>query len=242
VSSARIARIVHSSGFDPADGGTLVAVLPDLRLSRQELLAQRAAGQTEDVHFTETLAEHVIRTYSRAGDVVLDPFAGFGTSAVVAVRLNRRPIAIELLPERADLIRDRLGGGGIVVTGDARKLATLVDGPIDLCLTSPPYMAAAGHPENPLTGYRTLDGVYQTYLDELEGIARQIAGLLRAGGHLVLNVATIQNEDVVTPLAQDIGGRVARHLALVGDIPILWDEPPPGIVSDHCLVFRRVGR
>ena len=149
---------------------------------------------------------------------------------------------IAALPERADLIRDRLGGKGIVVTGDARELATLVDGPIDLCSTSPPYMTAVGHAENPLTGYRTLDGAYGTYLDELDGVARQIAGLHAPGGHLVLNVANIENGGVTTPLAQDIGDRVARHLARVGDIPILWDEMPPGILSDHCLVFREGGR
>jgi DNA modification methylase len=42
--------------------------------------------------------------------VVLDPFAGSGTVGEVAMRLNRRAILIELIPEFADLIRKRCGG------------------------------------------------------------------------------------------------------------------------------------
>ncbi len=209
-----------------------------IELTRRELLAQRPAGEAEDIHFTESLAAIVIEAYSRPGDVVLDPFAGYGTTAVVAARLGRRPIAIELLPRRAAHIRRRLRGVGTVITGDARSLATLVRGPVDLCLTSPPYMTSADHPENPLTAYRTLDGDYRTYLDELEATGAAIAGLLRPGGHLVLNVATITAGGQVTPLGADVAERVARHLTLVADLPIHWDVAPEGLIDDRCLVFR----
>ncbi len=209
-----------------------------IEVTRGELLAQRPAGESEDIHFTESLAVIVIEAYSRPGDVVLDPFAGYGTTAVVAARLGRRPIAIELLPRRAARIRRRLRGVGTVISGDARSLATLVEGPIDLCLTSPPYMTSTGHPENPLTGYRTLDGDYQTYLGELDGIAATVAGLLRPGGHLVLNVATVTTGGRVTPLGADVAERVRRHLRLVADLPVRWDVPPAGLIDDRCLVFR----
>jgi DNA methylase len=48
--------------------------------TREELLSQRPPGECEDVHFTESLAAAVIDEYSDEGDVVLDPFAGFGTT------------------------------------------------------------------------------------------------------------------------------------------------------------------
>jgi DNA modification methylase len=95
--------------------------------------------------------------------VVLDPFAGFGTTPWVATRMGRRAVAVELLDERAAFIRQRLHGGAEIITGDARQLGSLVGGPVDLCLTSPPYMTANGHPQNPLTGYMTADGDYHTY-------------------------------------------------------------------------------
>jgi DNA modification methylase len=192
----------------------------------------------DDVRFTESLVEAVLAEYSREGDVVLDPFAGYGATAVVASRMGRHAIAVELLTERAELIRERAGPGAQVIAGDARSLAAMVPGPIDLCLTSPPYMAASGHPENPMTGYRSNDGDYGTYLDELEAVAVQIVGLLRPGGHLVMNVADMESGGVITPLARDVSERVARHAELVREIRICWDEPPAGIVDDRCLVFR----
>ena len=39
-----------------------------------------------------------------------------------------------------------------------------MDEPVDLVLTSPPYMAGHDHPQNPLTGYVTDDGDYAGYL------------------------------------------------------------------------------
>ena len=213
---------------------------PCLRVSRAEFLA--GSGVDDNVQFTESLVEAFVAEYSHVGDVVLDPFAGYGTTAVVATRMGRRAIAVELLPERAALIRERVGRDAQVVTGDARSLATIVAGPIDLCLTSPPYMAAADHPENPLTGYLTNDGDYQTYLDEIEAVAVQIIGMLRRGGHLVLNIADVDNGGVVTPLARDVSERVARHAELVREIGICWDQQPDGVVNDRCLVFRPSSR
>jgi hypothetical protein len=94
-----------------------------------------------------------------------------------------------------------LVGDAEVVTGDARNLAALVSGPIDLCVTSPPYMTAAGHPQNPLTAYLTLDGDYATYLAEIGNIFGQVAALLRPGGHAVISVANLPTGSTITPLA-----------------------------------------
>jgi DNA modification methylase len=208
-------------------------------LSRDELRSQRLPGVTEDVHFTESLAAAVIDEYSQPGDVVLDPFAGFGTTPWVATRMGRRAVAVELLDERAAFIRQRLPGGADIITGDARQLGSLVGGPVDLCLTSPPYMTATGHPQNPLTGYTTADGDYDTYLAELTAVFREVAGLLRPSGYAVFNAANLVTAAAVTPLAWDIGQRVRQYLALRQEVFLCWDEQPPGITGDYCLVFQK---
>jgi DNA modification methylase len=214
-------------------------VRPWITLTKRELVEERLDHGSSDDHFPQRLAERVITEFSTAGDLVLDPFAGFGTTAFAADRLGRRAIAVEILPERAEVIRLRAGPDTVVITGDARRLTDLVREPIDLCLTSPPYMTRSGHPENPLTGYVTMDGDYETYLDEMESVGRSIAELLRPGGYLVLNAATTIGIDGPTPLADDLADRLSRHLNRLPDLPIAWDEAPAGIIDDRCLVFRR---
>jgi cyclopropane fatty-acyl-phospholipid synthase-like methyltransferase len=55
-----------------------------------------------------SLLARIILSSSNPGDWVCDPFAGTGTTNVVAVQLHRSSIGIELDPENVRAIRDRL--------------------------------------------------------------------------------------------------------------------------------------
>lgn len=210
-------------------------------LRAADLVAERPEGTADDIHFTEALAASIIGHASRPGDLVLDPFAGYGTTVMVAERMGRRAIGIELIQEHFEIARRRSGGRGRLILGDARELSRLVDEPVDLVLTSPPYMPATDHPQNPLTGYATDDGDYAVYLRELGEIFGQVAMLLRPSGQLVVNVANvIATDGSVTPLASDLAGIVDHHLPLLGVTTLHWDEPPAGLDGDYLLWFARV--
>lgn len=62
--------------------------------------------------FPAELAERCIKTTSKPGDVVLDPFLGSGTTAVAAVRNRRAFFGIELNPEYVEISRRRIAGLG----------------------------------------------------------------------------------------------------------------------------------
>lgn len=207
-----------------------------------DLVAERPEGTADDIHFTEALAEAVIGHASQPGDLVLDPFAGYGTTVAVAERMGRRAIGIELVPEHLEIARRRIAGRAHLLLGDAREVAGLVIGPVDLVLTSPPYMPSADHPENPLTGYATDDGDYQTYLRDLGGIFAQLASLLRPGGQMIVNVADVIGTDgTVTPLSSDLAGLIDEHVPLLGVTTLQWDEQPAGLDGDFLLWFARPG-
>jgi site-specific DNA-methyltransferase (adenine-specific) len=63
----------------------------------------------------EAVLERIIRVSSQPGDLVLDPFAGSGTTLAVAKRLQRRYLGVELSPAYAAAIETRLA---TIVPGD----------------------------------------------------------------------------------------------------------------------------
>ena len=60
--------------------------------------------------FPETLPSLCIQAGSAIGDTVLDPFAGAGTTGVVAQKLGREFVGIELNPEYAEMAERRIAG------------------------------------------------------------------------------------------------------------------------------------
>jgi DNA modification methylase len=59
------------------------------------------------------LAERLIRMFSFAGDTVLDPFMGTGTTNLAAARLGRSSIGIEVDPHYFAMARSRIDQGAM---------------------------------------------------------------------------------------------------------------------------------
>ena len=67
--------------------------------------------RANDVHqamFPVELARRVICLYSDPEDIVLDPFLGSGTTAIAAIRTNRRFIGIEKMQKYANLAQEQV--------------------------------------------------------------------------------------------------------------------------------------
>ena len=58
--------------------------------------------------YPEELVERILLAGTNKGDVVLDPFMGSGTSAVVAKKLGRHYLGYETVKEYCDIARERL--------------------------------------------------------------------------------------------------------------------------------------
>tara|TARA_R110002111_G_scaffold247140_2_gene310066 strand:+ start:76842 stop:77720 length:879 start_codon:yes stop_codon:yes gene_type:complete len=132
-----------------------ISVWSDLRKSTEEVRLKHPAI------FPEMLVERLIETFlPREGDVILDPFAGSGSTIVTAEKMGKTGIGIELSEEYAALAKQRITDvAGLaaeqdeaisakaqaatksrVFHGSALKLTDHVSpNSIDLCITSPPY-------------------------------------------------------------------------------------------------------
>ncbi len=86
------------------DGSAIQDVITDIpRINLQA--AERLGYPTQK---PEALLERIIAASSNEGDVVLDPFCGCGTAIVVAQRLKRRWVGIDITHLAVNLMKYRL--------------------------------------------------------------------------------------------------------------------------------------
>lgn len=71
-------------------------------------LATECGNKNHSAAFPEALPEWFIKLFTKEGDMVLDPFAGSGTTLVVAQRMHRNSIGIEIKLDYYKQIKERL--------------------------------------------------------------------------------------------------------------------------------------
>ena len=206
-----------------------------LHLRSQLPRADRPAEFADDLCFTSELVAAFVDAYTVPGDLVFDPFTGFGTALRSAEEMGRRALGFEIDENRVAFARSQVADPTWVQRMDVRQVDWSSVPRFQLSITSPPYMTRQDHEEDPLSGYRTLDGDYSRYLSDLQQIYRGISD--RAAGpdaRLIVNVANLHG----TRLAWDVGTSLAEVLSFEREIVIDWDRPQDWFTQDYCLVFR----
>ena len=94
------------------------------------------------------LLRWILETYTKPGEVVLDPMAGTGSTIILAARFGRHGVAVEYEPCFCDMIRANINltekftaltpGKMACIQGDAQELSKLLE-ESDAIITSPPY-------------------------------------------------------------------------------------------------------
>jgi len=75
-------------------------------------MATESSNKNHSAVFPLELPTWFIKLFTQAGDVVLDPFLGSGTTAVAALRQGRQYIGIEMNPDYCQLAEERIAEVG----------------------------------------------------------------------------------------------------------------------------------
>jgi len=199
----------------------------------------------DDNRFSETLVEYFLKEYTKKGDLILDIFAGLGTTLFVAEEMGRVPYGIEYDELRCNYIRENLKHGKNIIRGDALNLLEYGLPQCDFCLTSPPYMPKDDI-ENPFTSYTT-QGSYEEYLKDYVIIYSQVKQILKPNSIIAVEISNLKNKGEVTTLAWDVTKEISKVLHFEGETIIKWEndnsDTSDGIYGygyDHsyCMIFR----
>ena len=201
--------------------------------------------RSDDNRYADALVEYFLDKYTQAGDKVLDIFAGYGTTLLVAEDMGRIPFGIEYDQSRFEYIASQIRHKANIIHGDSSKLASYELPMVDFVMTSPYYMAQDDE-LNPLTCCRTA-GNYKSYLKDLRGIFAQLRQILKSDGHLVIEASNLKTS-AVTTFAWDLAKEVSSVFYFEGEVVVGWQAEDSGCGSygygyDHsyCLVFRNTG-
>lgn len=206
-----------------------------LRLSARSSRTDRPADFSDDLCFTAELVAAFVDAYTTPGQVVLDPFAGFGTTLHTAARMGRRALGLEIDPARVAYARSRLSEPESMQQADVRHVDWSSLPAFALAIGSPPYMTKQDHSQNPLSGYQTLDGDYAQYLSDLQQIYQRLAQRSSSSdARIVVNVANL----TTTNLAWDVGTALSEVLTFEREVVLDWDQPQNWFTQDYCLIFR----
>lgn len=121
-----------------------ISIWSDIKKSAEE------AALGHPAIFPLQLAQRLIECFTTSEDtLILDPFAGVGTTVVAAARMNKVGVGIEISPQFVQVAETRLGQGDLfapktslsrIYCDDACNLPKYVSPEsVDLVVTSPPY-------------------------------------------------------------------------------------------------------
>ncbi|MEQ2401758.1 TRM11 family SAM-dependent methyltransferase [Peptoniphilus hominis (ex Hitch et al. 2025)] len=131
----------------------------ELEMTTHWSFPQRGDWATHDAkwrgNWSPYIPRNIILRYSKEKDLILDQFAGGGTTLVEAKLLNRDIIGIDVndvalnrCKEKIDFQHEGADGKVFLRKGDARNLDFIPDDSIDLICTHPPYANIIEYSEN----------------------------------------------------------------------------------------------
>jgi len=205
--------------------------------------------------FPETMAQEFIEFFTQAGETVLDPMAGTGSTLVAALRAGRNSYGIELNPKYAKIAKqileeERAGLGSSIenlkseiIHGDAAQITNYELPITNYVLTSPPYwdmLHAKGsenqkkrRESNELDVHYSDDpndmgniSDYEEFLGKLVNIYKGLKPLLREKAYLTIIVKNVKKGGKIYPLAWDIARELGKTYTLKDEKIWLQDNQP----------------
>lgn len=213
----------------------------------------RDLGKTEEEKklnhpaiFTIKLISKLIDTFCKpTGGLVLDCFAGSGTTLIAGLKKEKDVIGFDLNPEyKKQFIKRAVNSYNINNYGleskyciaDSRILSQKMElETVDLCITSPPYwdilnrQRTADYKQNINYSNKSEDlgniEDYNEFVSSLKSVCNEVYKVTKSKGYFIINIMDLRKKDKFFPLHIDTA-RIAQEVGFSFEDIIIWDRQP----------------
>lgn len=155
------------------------------------------------------IPRNILLRYSQEGDLVLDQFAGGGTTLVEAKLLNRNIIGVDVnetalarCRQKTDFEYEGANGTVSIQKGDARNLEFVSDNSIDLICTHPPYADIIRYSEDieeDLSRFKIKD-----FLEEMKKVAFESLRVLKKDKFCAILMGDTRQKGHMIPMSFEV--------------------------------------
>ncbi len=173
---------------------------------------ERGSWATHDAKYRGNWSPYIPRNlllrYSAEGDLVLDQFAGGGTTLVEAKLLKRNIIGVDVNPDALQRCREKTNfeyansGEVSIAQGDARKLDFLEGKSIDFICTHPPYADIIHYSES-INADLSRFGVNE-FLTEMKSVASECYRVLKKDKFCAILMGDTRKKGHVVPMSFEV--------------------------------------
>lgn len=185
----------------------------ELEMTTHWSFPKRGDWATHDAKWRGNWSPYIPRNlllrYSQEGDLVLDQFAGGGTTLVEAKLLNRNiigvdinDVALERCKEKIDFDYEAAKGRVELHKGDARNLDFISDDSIDFVCTHPPYANIIKYSEG-IEGDLSQLKVSE-FLEEMKLVASESYRVLKKGKFCAILMGDTRQKGHMVPMSFDV--------------------------------------
>ena len=173
---------------------------------------QRGKWATHDAKYRGNWSPYIPRNlllrYSQEGDLVLDQFAGGGTTLVEAKLLGRNIIGVDINPMALERCKDKTAfewenaGQVYIKQGDSRNLDFIPNEGIDFIATHPPYANIINYSDG-IDGDLSNLGVKE-FIIQMEDVAKECYRVLKKDKFCAILMGDTRKKGSVIPMSFEV--------------------------------------
>lgn len=185
----------------------------ELEMTTHWSFPERGNWATHDAkwrgNWSPYIPRNILLRYSKENDLILDQFAGGGTTLVEAKLLNRNIIGVDVNEDALTRCREKIdfeykGANGKVYLhkGDARNLNFIADNSIDLICTHPPYANIIKYSEDIPEDLSLLN--VKDFLSEMKNVASECHRVIKKDKFCAVLMGDTRHKGNMIPMSFEV--------------------------------------